>query len=205
MPYNNAIPQPTDLQSDSQSQILANFAAIQTLIEVNHVTFGASGEGKHKVVVMPVQSPAPTASFAAGDNGFYNFLYPTTNKNEVYVNKIDNSGVVQVPITASILGFTTPSNDSTGWTITPSGIIFIWGTISGTGNLTVNYSSGSGFPVLSKIFSIQLTPVNSGTGDADIAVRLISIDSASQFKVYFSKRTETGSAAGSAKYLIIGM
>ncbi len=47
MSYQNNIPQPTDALSQSQSDILNNFAAIQTLIDVDHVDFANINQGKH--------------------------------------------------------------------------------------------------------------------------------------------------------------
>ena len=47
MAYLNNIPQATDRIKDSQPQILANFAEIQTLVGVNHVNFNAVDQGKH--------------------------------------------------------------------------------------------------------------------------------------------------------------
>ena len=60
MAYKNTIPTASDLLSQSQDDILNNFAGIKTLVDVNHVTFDAAGEGKHSFVQFPVQSPVPT-------------------------------------------------------------------------------------------------------------------------------------------------
>lgn len=62
MAYNNAITAANDLLSQSQDDILQNFQAIQTLIEVNHETFGAADEGKHKFVTFPIQVADPATA-----------------------------------------------------------------------------------------------------------------------------------------------
>ena len=85
MAYQNNIPQPTQRLKDSQGDLLANFQALQTFLEVNHVTFGSGDEGKHKWVSFPTQGSAP--SFAGGEEGLYNLVYATTAQNELYVHK----------------------------------------------------------------------------------------------------------------------
>ena len=53
MTYNPNIPQSTDRPSDSQSQILANFTALNTIFGKDHVEFNAStDEGEHKKVTL---------------------------------------------------------------------------------------------------------------------------------------------------------
>lgn len=59
MAYTPAIPQATDIPATSQGQILANFQGIKTLIDVDHVTFDAVGQGKHNKVTLPVQGADP--------------------------------------------------------------------------------------------------------------------------------------------------
>lgn len=62
MTYNNAIPQPTDLISQSQGQILDNFAQLNAQFGMDHdpfVTSGANGVGFHKKVFFKVPWPGP--------------------------------------------------------------------------------------------------------------------------------------------------
>ena len=59
MAYSPNIPQPTDIPANSQPQLLANFQGINTLINVNHIGFDVTDQGKHKWVSMPVQLAAP--------------------------------------------------------------------------------------------------------------------------------------------------
>ena len=74
--YNPNIPQPTDLLSNSQPQLLVNFQSLQAWIDVNHVDYADNlgNAGKHLYVTMPNTasygaSPYP---FNATDVGFYN-------------------------------------------------------------------------------------------------------------------------------------
>ena len=59
MAYNPNIPQATDTLNSSQGDLLANFMAIQTLIDVNHYDFASANQGKHMFVTMPVQTQSP--------------------------------------------------------------------------------------------------------------------------------------------------
>lgn len=68
MPYQANIPQPTDQLSASQDDLLQNFASIYAAWNINHVTFDAADQGKHKYVNFPVQAAAPAL---AADAGFY--------------------------------------------------------------------------------------------------------------------------------------
>src|SRR6266403_1254250 len=133
MSYQNNIPQPTDLLSKSQSDILGNFAALQTLIDVNHVDFASSDQGKHKFVTFPVQSPAPT--FNAGEIGLYNFLSTRTSQDELYlVNSVGNT----IPLTES-----QQVASGSGWAFLPSGVLLKWGHSSANGLTTITFPAGA--------------------------------------------------------------
>ena len=168
MPYNGNIPQATDLLSSSQPLIQGNFTAIQTLIDVDHVDFASGNQGKHFRVSLPVQSPAP--SFSAGDVGLYSFQNSRTSQNELYINKINQATVTQIPATASILSTSSsPGPNSSGWTYLPSGILIKWGSATIDSTITpvqtVTFPAGATIPVFSQIFSMQLTTSTSGTVD----------------------------------------
>jgi hypothetical protein len=168
--YNNSIPQPTDRIADSQAPILANFAAIDTVVSINHVTFDdpSGDQGKHKWVSLPVQGATPPAgAFAAGEVGMYSFLNPTTSKNELYINKTNQATITQIPATASFLSLTSsPANDSDGWTYLPSGLLVKWGNSNVNGNGTVNYIVGPG--AFTKIFNVSVTTIIDKTTTATL-------------------------------------
>lgn len=201
MAYNNNIPLATQDQSQSQPQIRDNFAEISTIISVDHVGFNTGDQGKHNKVTFPVQGSSP--SFSSGEDGLYNKLFVTTNKNELYIHKQTASGTSEIPMTASILSLSTPSLGIAGWTYLPSGILMRWVNFTGSGLVTVTLPT-SGFQPFITIYSIIVSPFSSSTSDDNFAVRLVSIDSATQFKVYISSRTSTGAASGGVQGLIIG-
>jgi len=216
MPYLPNIPIGTDQLSVSQPQIQSNFTILQTAFDINHIDFDAANAGKHMYVELPVAAgnPIPPIVFAAGEVALYSALNPTTNQNELYINKSNNGPVVtQIPATASTLSGTPLPNASTGfWTYLPSGLIAYSGNASGTGAgfsgfVTVSPTIAiAGGPGLQRILSVIVCPFNGTLTDLDFAVRLVSMANAT-FIIYISRRTNTGVAAGQAgySYLAVGV
>lgn len=67
MTYDPNIPQPADLISQSQAQLLSNFQSLNTLYGLEHFAFdAASTGGKHKFVTLPDQGSAPTTAANVG-------------------------------------------------------------------------------------------------------------------------------------------
>lgn len=205
MAYQANIPQPNNLLSQSQDDILNNFQAIQTLIGINHVNFNDADQGKHKWLSLPQQAATPPAgsAFGATELGLYNAVNGTTAKNELYVNKTNQATVVQVPMTASILSTNSaPAANSSGYTLLPSGILLRWGSFTGITGLSTVTLSGGILPT--GIISVQLTPYTPSTTDDNFAVRFVDVLSATQFRIFVSSRTTTGAATGGFQYLVIG-
>jgi hypothetical protein len=166
--YNPIIPQPTDPQSVSQGDLLNNFGAIETYVDVNHYDFGASSTlpGKHFIVGLPVQGTNPptnpstaiTYVFEGSEIGVYNFLSDATSQQELYVAKTNSLGVVTttVPMTAgqqvSAAGFTNP-----GFSYLPSGYLLKWGIAQldniGSANINLNLFG----PPYTNVFNVQVT------------------------------------------------
>lgn len=206
MAYQNDIPKATDRLKDSQSDLLNNFASIYNLVNQDHVIFDAVGQGKHKQVSLPVQSPAPT--FAAGEVGLYSFLDPTTSKNELYINKTNQVTVTQIPASASLLSISsTPVAGSNGWTYLPSGILIKWGiTTVSIGSLqAINTTIATG-PNYSAILGAQVSIFSGTNADVDRAVRLANFPGGQNITVWVSRRTSTASPGGTSpvSWLAIG-
>src|SRR5258708_7958425 len=166
MAYISNIPQPTDLFSQSQSQILGNFGAIQTLIDVNHVDFAdATNQGKHNFVSFYPQVSTPTLNNTT-DVIAYGMVSTLTSQNEMFISKVNQVTVTQICATGSVLSTnSSPGTASAGWTYLPSGILMKWGTG------TVTSTSGSpiqlfvlptagNIPAFSQVFSAQVTTYN---------------------------------------------
>lgn len=209
MAYNNNIPQPGDQISQSQVQILQNFADLQTLIDVNHVDFASADQGKHKWVTLTQQSAIPPtgSAFGATELGLYNAVNSITTKNELYIKKINQVTTVQIPATASILSTTSiPTWTSSGWTYLPSGILCKWGTVTpgGAGSSSFSFPVSATIPAFSGIFNIQLTLYNSGvSSDQNKAIQLVTA-TPTTFSVYGSQRTTTTAAIVTYMYFAIG-
>lgn len=203
MAYNANVPQPTDLLSQSQSDLLNNFIALQTLIDVNHVDFASGDQGKHKFITFPVQSPAPT--FAAGEEGLYSFLNTTTSQNELYVHKQTGATTAEIPFTASVLSANSaPILNSGGWTYLPSGILMLFGHGTANGNTAFTFAAlNPGAPVFTNVLSMVLCTAYNNSSDGNGFVRLSGYTSTG-FNAYGSARTTVSTASVSFQYLAIG-
>lgn len=195
------VPNPGQTLNSSRPDINNNFQVISDDFSIDHVAYNTTGEGKHNKTTFPVQAMAPSP-IDAGDDVLYNLLNATTTKNELYIHKQTNAGTSDIPLTASILSQSTPIAGASGWTMLPSGIIMRWENFSGNGLTTITLNPG--YISFTTIYSIMLTVVDPSTSDVNSAVRLVDILSNTQFRVFFSSRTSSGAAAGSAKALIIG-
>ena len=201
MPYNQNILQASDKLKDSQPQLLGNFQAIKTLIDVNHVTFDdpSGNQGKHHKVSFPVQSPAPT--FAAGEQGLYNLNYNNNlnTQNELFVHKLVNggTGTSDIPFTASIMSQGAVSQNMVGWTYLPSGILLRWwhqGLSNGVNIITLPGNASA----FNTIFTVIVCPWSTSTVDPVVPVRLINIVNNTRFDVF------AGGTGGSMRALVIG-
>lgn len=189
MVYQSTIPQANDQLATSQSDLLNNFGAVNTYLNVNHVTFNGSDQGKHVFITFPIQTvnPSITPGFTATEVGLYNFNYTVTGKNELFINKIAGTGSVQKPMTASILSNNaTPAQGTTGWSYLPSGLLIMWGTrnsVSGTVVQTV--LSGVNVPTYTQILHVQLTPF-SAAASSTFSVKLMALVNSTTFNVFVS-------------------
>lgn len=202
MSYNQNIPQPTQRLKDSQPQLLANFQALYDFLNVNHSIFGTGGslEGKHKWISFPNQlaSPPTGSNFLAGEQGLYNFIYPTTTKNELYVHKQATLGLTEVPMTASSLSAGGAPSGS-GWTYLPSGTLLMWYPVSAGPN-PVNYVTAkpAGFPAIN-ITGVQASIAQNST-TPDVAVTIIDN---SDFLRFSQRTTTTPVTSGCRAYIFL--
>jgi len=142
-------PDPTDIKGQSQAVLKTNFTAIKTLIDVNHVTFDAVGEGKHKQLNLPTQAAAP--STAAAEFA----LYTIGAGAAAALTLRKPSDGAEIDLTTVPTVSTTLSN----------GLIIKWGTGSmGAGvNTSAAIVFATQFPT--GVFSCQVTPYGTPTGD----------------------------------------
>lgn len=203
----NDVPLSNQSLADTQNPIRQNFSTIDTAFEVDHVAYGAAGQGQHAKVTLPVQAPAP--AFAGGLLGLYNFLNATTAKNEMYIHKVTGAATAEIPFTASTLSANaTPTQNDGFWSYLPSGIKLQGGVFSGlAGGLNSVNLVVAGIPAFNDLLTVLVCPYNTTAGDVDMTVRLVDVTGANAFRVYISARTSTGASAGAIggfEFLAIG-
>lgn len=180
--YNSLIPQATDKPKDSQSQLLANFGGIKTLVDINHVTFDDPDEGKHKFVTFPRQGAAPAT--AATDFAVYSKLSTLgALETELFVRR-QNSGT-EYEFTSSL-----QTND--GWTRLPSGILIKWGRSSGSGLATYTWPVAATIPVFSTCFNVQVSTEDGTIGDGN-KMATLRVFTALDVSLYCGQRTVASS------------
>lgn len=136
MPFLPNIPQSTDQLSVSQGNILNNFQILGA-IAGNGAPASASinSASGFNWVYIPHSAAAPPAgaAFPVDEIGIYSAENSKTGLYELYVNKQSLTGAVQVPMTASSLSTTSPSQGGAGWSYLPSGFILQWGGMANPG------------------------------------------------------------------------
>lgn len=196
MAFNYQIPRATDQLSQSQSDILANFAALGAIAgNASASSSSLNGTVGFNWVFFAPQGATPPAgsAFPADRVALYSFPNATTGVNELYVNRKDINSLtsVQIPMTAY---YNNSAGSTNGWTYIPSGLKIAWGTKNmGAGtSITVTYSAElTGFPGFGTFYTApQLTRL-SGVSPVTQFVT-ISAYSATQFTVQSS--LSTGSA-----------
>lgn len=192
--FKSTIPAPTDQLKDSQSDLLANFAAIKTAWDINHVTFDLADEGKHNFVTFPEQGAAPAV--AANEIAMYSKESALTSVAELFVKY--ESGT-EYEITAA-------DASNPGWCTLASGLIVKWGTQASLGYDTIVFPVAANIPVFTTILTMQCTPYDdTAITDLDEAIRIVRFNNPVQFEVFASNRTTTGAANVAYQYLAIGI
>jgi len=128
MAYNNNIPQATDNLSQSQADLLANFAALDSQYgsSGDHVAFSAvSNNGKHKKSTYVVQGSDPGSSATEA------VVYSKTSSgsSELFLQRDAVATAIQLTKgTVNIAGDATGT--SKGHTFLPGGLLLQWGSLT---------------------------------------------------------------------------
>lgn len=189
--YLNNIPQPTDLLSVSQGDLLTNFASIESFVDIDHVDFSAGNAGQHAKVTLPVQSPAP--AFAAGSYGLYNATDGLNN--QLYLS--NDFTATQVPISKGNLPSIGFSGFQVGYTYLPSGFLVKWGplfVIPANATTVINFPVIDAGAIAIPVFTTAcvgawITNISGGTPSQVLSVQAVS---ATQITVYNSGATASG-------------
>ncbi len=187
MVYNPNIPQANDLISNSQSQILANFSAIDSSLlgfaRDHYSLTDATNGGAHKQVFFPAAaSPVPTttgtqcAIYSGLVSGSYELFFKNANGSTQVT-----AGTDAFWKSGSGNGIVTESVAQNGFMNLPNGIQFRWGRATGLSD----GSSVSFTPAFTtSCFSIQVTGERSNN-----SVRSLWVNSAPS-NASFSVRTD---------------
>ena len=193
MAYTPTIPAQDNNPSADQPLMKDNFAAIATVVNLNHVNFNDPEEGKHKFLQMPEQSSAPTT--ALNEAGFYSRKSSLTSQTELVFRRESNGEEIE---------FSGLLDAEEGWTRLPSGILLKWGVFTITGVEPKNLPVATNIPAFTDVFNIQISVIILTGQDLDRAVTLQNFSTTS-IDAYASKRTETDFITCTYKYLIIGL
>ncbi len=154
MPYDPTIPAPTDLLSDSQSDIQQNFNLANEFFGTDHVNFvAASNNGKHNHSTYPEQGA--DANTLDNENAIYAKEVGGVGGNtRLFLRQETNGTIIQLTGRDPILA-------TDGLTFLPGGILLQWGRTGAVGNgAVVMYPQA-----FSTAFNVQITtisgPVNS--------------------------------------------
>lgn len=192
MAYQYNIPASTDQLSVSQGDIQGNFNVLGAIAgNLNASSASLNSTSGFNWLYLPPQGAIPPASssFTSGNVALYSANNATTSKNELYINKLNQATVTQIPATASLLSITSaPASNAKAWSYLPSGMIIQAGTISTTGAQTFGFA----FP--SQTFALVVTPT--GTTSTFISYTGLS-------RTGFTVTTSTGGAIP-AKYIAFG-
>ncbi len=176
MTYNPAIPQATDLISQSQSQILTNFSQADTAFAIDHTAFSVlADQGKHKKSTYYEQAVDPTTLI----NEIAVYTKDVSAITQLFLRRENNGVVIQLTAGDPVIA-------SDGSTFLPGGIIIKWGQINSAGNPT---------PVL---FATPFPTADTTTPGTNGTVSYTGL-SATGFDAY-----RTGGGALTAKYIAIG-
>lgn len=189
MVFNPNVPQPNDLLSDSQGDILQNFSAANTSFGINHYPFDNAtiNNGKHKFVGMPVSTVIPPG-LIAGEGTVYSqtanaasqlFYSPDASGNEYQMTRCINASFSSFS-TNTVFDGTQPRVTG-GWTFLPGGMLMQYGFLNApTDNDTIK------FPVAFTTFGMPLiSPVRGDTKDKVVGIKTGSVTT-TQFQIRLS-------------------
>lgn len=202
------IPQPTDQLATSQPDLLNNFGILGAIAgNANASSASINGTSGFNWLYLPPNGATPPSgsAFAAANVALYSAASTVSTQNELFIKKRNQATVVQVPATASVLSVNSgPNALAQGWTYLPSGILMKWaGGQTANGPTTITFPVSANIPAFTVCMNVFIVVTDPAAGDANQAVRLVSLNNLS-FVAYGSARTTAGAAAANFGYLSIG-
>lgn len=202
-PYYNNIPQATDRISQSQGQILANFAELQTAFSANHVSLGTAlpPDGQHNVVSYALQAPG-FAIPAVANIYTYKLNSTLTAQDELYMARYVAPASpynFDVPITARQY---TIAPDVQGWTYLPSGMLMKWGDVNVVGgNAHIAFPAAATIPVFNQAMVASVVPYSAA---ANLVSAKVSALSATHIDIQVTNIVTHAPQATHVFYIVLG-
>lgn len=196
MPAYSDTPQGAEAKNATQSLMRTNFLSLSTVNDVNHVAItDASDYGKHKHVSMPEQGASPAT--LANEGAMFAREGALSTVTELCFRRESSGDVIE---------FTGGTLAAPGWTRLPSGLLIKWGVTSGTGYTLITLPVAGTVPAFTSIFTVSASTYGTAAGnvDTDTFVRVDSFTT-TNFYVYASPRTTTGTKLVGFTYLAIGI
>jgi len=167
--YSPNIPQPGDLPSQSQDQILQNFQTLNTAFAQDHLAYNNPAQGQHKQITFPVGPvTGQPFTFLSGQIGLQNLNQAPTSVPDIWLSR---GTAAAFPMTGFTVGGTNAGN---GWTYIPSGLLMAWGrSTTGAGtSVVITYSAElTNFPGFTTVNAFpQLTRIAPVGGTSNFVI-----------------------------------
>ena len=172
MPYNASKPAPSDLLSNSVTDIQGNFAQASTSFGINHFPFtdNSPNLGKHTYVDMVNQAKPTTA---ANEGAIYTKQATSVGASmESNIFYTPDASGLEYQLTRTITANIATFGASTGWTFLPGGILMQWGLVPGPSSAN---TIAVAFPVTytSNVFSLSVIPIRAASSPGDDTTTVI--------------------------------
>lgn len=189
--FDPSVPQSGDRPSNSQAQLLNNFTQLNTVFDVDHVTFNAAtGRGEHNKVTLNSVIADP----GLADPKCSLYIKTVAGDSELFFEKYDNTAVANLVQQMTNLVVTTVANGGTAggnisYVDTPWGLRFLWGlTNAFSGNRTIIGPVGTtsilNYQLTGNVASGTRNPINGGTlAGTTLTVRTIDSVSVRYFMI----------------------
>ena len=194
MAYNANIPQPGDLLSQSQGQILANFQALS-----------GAAINTFPYVLLPIQGSDPAVSTT--QMALYTKTSSITSQPEMFIER--NSGSTTAPNPIEFTSYYANSTTLKGFTRLPSGLLIAFGLKNPTGIGSQTYSWASlmagatGWPGWTTLYNVQITTSAIGNVATDSFIQLLQFNTTNLI-ISATKRTTTSPQTGQFYFFAIG-
>lgn len=190
--YTNDIPLATNNPSQDQPDMKINTNAVDTILNVDHVSFNTNAGGTHKQCQITSQTSSngaiPSGLLGAGFETLYASL--TSGVGDLWM--VRGAEATGIRLTGASGGNITPVATTSGYTFLAGGIVVQWGQV--TGIATATHVSGlTNFNVTfpNACFFVYTTPVPVASGVTSQATIGVANSSTTNFGWVYNKETGT--------------